>query len=165
SRQWAGIVTRKSDFVQSDTQSISVFVDVKEDHENPLLPGLYLKAVFPGIVVQNSMEIQRSAVFNNNSVFIVSSGRLYKKAIQIKKINSKTLIFTGLEEGLELVCEPLVNAEVGTRVRILKDNVFAQMFYDIDEWRSFRILRFILFPSSFNFSEIMGKPHVVNGEG
>jgi len=66
------------------------------------------------------MEIPRNAVFNTNEVFTVEDGKLMKHTITISKINEKTLIFTGLEEGIELVVEPLVNALENSRVEIVR---------------------------------------------
>lgn len=116
SRRWMGNVARKSRFVEPTTQSISIFVSLESIPENPLYLGLYLRAVFPGVMVQNAMQIPRNAVFNSNEVFIVNDGRLAKREIKIHKIDQETLIFSGLDEGLDLVVEPLVHAAENTKV-------------------------------------------------
>ncbi|MCP4149219.1 MAG: HlyD family efflux transporter periplasmic adaptor subunit [bacterium] len=110
SNEWSGRVVRKSDFVDQRTQSISVFVGLEPTGDNPLFSGLYLKAVFSGIMVENAMEIPRNAVFNSNEVFLVQEKRLIKKAIKIHKLDEKSLIFSGLNKGEDIVVEPLVNA-------------------------------------------------------
>jgi hypothetical protein len=79
---------------------------------------MYLKAVFPGIIVRNAMQMPRNAVFNTNEVFVVKDGRLAKAQISIYKVDEKTLIFSGLEEGMDLVVEPLVNATEDLKVEI-----------------------------------------------
>ncbi len=117
---WEGRVVRKSSFVDMTTQSMSVFVGLSPEKEKPLFEGQYLKAVFPGKANENVMEIPRNAVFNTNEVFTVEDGKLMKHTITISKINEKTLIFTGLEEGIELVVEPLVNALENSRVEIVR---------------------------------------------
>ncbi|MGD2085716.1 MAG: HlyD family efflux transporter periplasmic adaptor subunit [Candidatus Aminicenantes bacterium] len=119
SREWSGKVVRKADFVDTRTQSISVFVGLESTAENPLYPGMYLKAVFPGIIVRNAMQMPRNAVFNTNEVFVVKDGRLAKEQISIYKVDEKHLIFSGLEEGMDLVVEPLVNATEDLKVEIL----------------------------------------------
>lgn len=121
-KEWIGRVVRKAHFVEPRTQSISVFVGLESSRESPLFLGLYLKALFPGVKVKNAMQIPRNAVFNTNEVFIVNSGRLSKREITIHKIDEKTLIFSGLEEGLDLVVEPLVNAAENTKVEIFTNN-------------------------------------------
>ncbi|MCK4664048.1 MAG: efflux RND transporter periplasmic adaptor subunit [Bacteroidales bacterium] len=117
---YKGKVIRKSNFVDTKTQSISVFVKLDvPDHQ--LFAGLYQKVVFPGIIIKNAMEIPRNAVFNNNEVYIVKDGKLVKKEIIIHKINQTTLIFSGLEEETELVIEPLINITENTEVEILNN--------------------------------------------
>lgn len=117
---WEGRVVRKSNFVDLTTQSMSFFVSLSPDKEKPLYEGQYLKAVFPGKAIENVMEIARKAVFNTNEVFTVEDGKLTKHTITIHKINERTLIFFGLEEGIELVVEPLVNALENSRVEIVR---------------------------------------------
>ena len=122
SREWSGRVLRKANFVDARTQSVSVFVGLESTPENPLYPGMYLKAVFPGIIVRNAMQMPRNAVFNTNEVFVVKDGRLAKEQISIYKVDEKNLIFSGIEEGIDLVVEPLVNATEDLKVEIIGAN-------------------------------------------
>ncbi len=119
--QWEGTVARKAGFVEATTQSIMVFVSLEGGGENHPVPGSYLKAVFPGIKVPRSMELPRNAVFNSNEVFVVVDGRLAKRVITIHKVDENTLIFSGLEEGLDLVVEPLVNAAENQTVQLMSE--------------------------------------------
>ncbi len=118
SLDWEGRVARKSQFVDPATQSQNIFIQVKNNKSKPLLAGEFLKATFPGHPVENVMEIPRNVVFNTNEVFIVNEGRLHKRQINIIKLNEKTLIFNGLEEGQMLVMQPLINVLEGTLVEI-----------------------------------------------
>lgn len=113
---WQGEVIRISEFVDPNTQSASVFVQIKNSPEKPVYAGMYLIATFSGKAIKSAMEIPRQAVFNQNQVFIVQDSTLRKMNIQIRKINTNTLIFNGLDEGLELVVEPLINVREGTVV-------------------------------------------------
>lgn len=114
---WSGKVTRISEFVDPNTQSASVFVELKNSIQAPVYAGMYLIANFADKTIGHSMEIPRQAVFNQNQVFIVQDSILKKREIQIKKINTNTLIFNGLEKGTELVVEPLINVREGTVVK------------------------------------------------
>ncbi len=117
--QWEGLVVRKGGFVDEETQSQAVFVSVLNIHNPLLLPGEYLSAKFPGYAILNSFEIPRNIVFNSDEVYIVSEGRLLKRQLNIIKINERTLIANGLEEGSKLVMQPLINVKEGTPVEIL----------------------------------------------
>jgi RND family efflux transporter MFP subunit len=119
SRNWSGKVARKSDFVDPGTQSISVYVSVYPNAENPLYQGQYLKAYFKTKKVDNSMVIPRNAIFNNNQVYLVENDRLIKSEVKILKHNQNTVLINGIPEGVFVVSEPLVNAREGSRAVIL----------------------------------------------
>lgn len=114
---WQGKVVRISKFIDPTTQSASVFVQVKNSASNPVFAGMYLIAIFNGKPIANSMELPRQAVFNQDEVFVVIDSALRKHKINIQKVNRNTLIFNGIDEGTEIVVEPLINVKEGTLVQ------------------------------------------------
>ncbi|MBK8805693.1 MAG: efflux RND transporter periplasmic adaptor subunit [Bacteroidales bacterium] len=120
--KWTGTIVRISDFVNAQTQSRAVYIKVKNKTGQQLLSGEYLTANLGGITIKNSFEIPRNAVFNTNEVYIVVDGKLKIKTINILKINDKTLLFNGLENGDVIVTEPLINANENTEVSVLKED-------------------------------------------
>jgi len=119
-QEWTGNVVRVSDFVDPGTQSINVFVSLEPSKNNPLYQGQYLKAIFPGGYLENTMVMPRNAVFNVDQVFIVEDSLLKKRTINIHKTNQETIIFSGLEEETEVVIEPLIHAIENSKVIIIK---------------------------------------------
>jgi len=113
-----GKVVRISPFIDQQTHSVSVFISFENDSSALLFTGSYLKVVFSGIVIKNSMKIERNAVFNSNEVFLVKDNKLVKAEIHILKLDAKRVIFNGLESGVLLVTEPLINARDGSPVVI-----------------------------------------------
>ena len=107
---------RKSQIVDENTQSQRVYVRVNNHKSQPVLAGEFLTATFPGRPIEGVMEIPRNAVFNTNEVFVVKEKRLQKQIIDIKKVNTRTLLFNGLEEGDTLIVQPLINVFEGTKV-------------------------------------------------
>jgi len=118
SDEWKGTVIRKADYVDRSTQSVSVFISVKNNSDNPLYEGQYLKASFDGEITGNAMDIPRRAVFNNNMVYVVYDSTLRKAEVNILKINQQSMIINGLDEGVHVVVEPLINVVEGTCVEI-----------------------------------------------
>lgn len=118
-RVLTGKVVRISNFIDEDTQSRSIFVQVLSKPGHELLPGEYKKVSFPGQKIEGAMEIPRNAVFNSNEVYIVVDGKLKKREINVLKTNETSLIFSGLEEGTKLVVQPLINVKENTPVGIL----------------------------------------------
>jgi len=115
-----GKIARISNVINPKTQSFTVFIHIKNKKELPLFSGLYLTAIFNKVTFANSMEIPRNSVFNRDTVYIIKNNRLKKKKILIKKINSETIIFSGLRNDDIVVIEPLINAKENSLVQILK---------------------------------------------
>ncbi|MCW3807102.1 efflux RND transporter periplasmic adaptor subunit [Plebeiibacterium marinum] len=114
-----GNVVRKSNFIDEDTQSRSIFVKLPDVSSQELLAGDYKKVEFPGQEIENAMQLPRNAVFNSNEVFVVIEGMLKKKEINVLKWNENTLVFDGLQEGSKVVTQPLINARENSPVGIL----------------------------------------------
>lgn len=118
SDNWTGTVARIADYVDRNSQSVSVFISMPNNGGSPLYEGQYMRASFEGTITGKAMEIPRRAVFNNDEVFVVSDSTLKKARIKVLKINQQSMIFNGLEEGIHVVVEPLVNMVEGTVVEI-----------------------------------------------
>ncbi len=119
--QWTGTVVRKSKFVDPQTQAVSIFVRVNQQGSQPLFTGMYMYALFPGILVEDVMEIPRNSIYNENSVYTVRDGKLKKRTIKVHKLNETTALFSGLSEGEMIVVEPIVNAKEGSLVEVIKN--------------------------------------------
>ncbi len=117
---WDGVVVRKSGFVDPGTQSITVYVNLIPSPGNQLYQGQYLKATFSNKTIENSIEIPRNAIFDKNKVFVVENDLLAVRQVNIHKMTSKTVIFSGLEANAWVVTEPLINVSEGASAEILK---------------------------------------------
>jgi multidrug efflux pump subunit AcrA (membrane-fusion protein) len=109
-------IKRISSFVDPATQSINVYLEVTRQYEK-LFPGEYLRAEFAGMRINSVMEIPRNAVFNRNQVFTVVDGYLNKNEINLLKVNETSILFNGLPEGMEIITEPLANANESMQVQ------------------------------------------------
>ena len=116
---WAGLVVRKSNFMDPSSQAVTVYVALKPVKNKPLFPGQYLNAEFASKTLENSMEIPRNAVFNKNKVFTIVDGLLSENTVNILKSNETTVLISGLSVGADVVVEPLVNAKEGFKAEIL----------------------------------------------
>ena len=116
---WTGKVVRKSNFMDPNSQTITVYIAVSPENGKPLFPGQYLFAEFASKTLDGTMAIPRNAVFDKNKVFTVEDGLLKENTINILKKNETTILFSGLTEGVEVVIEPQVNAKEGTKAEIL----------------------------------------------
>ncbi len=114
-----GLVVRKADFIDANTQSRSIFIKVPNAKNDELLAGEYKIVQFPGQLIDDAMQLPRNAIFNTNQVFLVRDGKLKKHEINILKWDETTLIFNGVESGEMIVSEPLINVKENTPVGII----------------------------------------------
>lgn len=121
SHEWIGFVSRVSNQVNPNTQAIDVHLSVVPSFE-PIYDGQYLKAVIPGRVIERGMEIPRRIIVNANKVYTVENDSTLKiKEVDILKVNPETVVFSGLNEGTDLVSEQLINASNNMKVYKLSD--------------------------------------------
>jgi len=116
---WTGKVVRKSNFMDPNSQTVTVYIVVSPEKDKPLFPGQYLFAEFASKTLDGTMAIPRNAVFDVDNVFTVEDGLLKKNTISILKKNETTVLFSGLPEGVDVVVEPQVNAKEGAKAEIL----------------------------------------------
>lgn len=114
-----GKISRIGNYVNPTTQTIPVFVDIKDGNNN-LYNGMYLESTINCNSELIATEIPRTAIFNNEQVYIVNqTNKLEKIKIKISTYQDKTVLVTGLKDGVKIVSEAIVNAKEGTIVSIL----------------------------------------------
>jgi multidrug efflux pump subunit AcrA (membrane-fusion protein) len=116
-KQWEGNIIRKADFIDPNTQSVNIYIDLNNAEKN-LYDGLYLKAIIPGKFVDEGLVIPRNVIRNKNEVFIVEDSVLKTRKINIAKIKQNEAIINGLMEGEKLVVDAPSNASENMKVQI-----------------------------------------------
>ena len=104
-----------------NTQARSVFISINNSN-NEILVGEYMTALFSTVTINDAMEIPRSAVFNQNEVFIINNNKLKKAQINVIKVNNTSVLFNGLDKGTIVVAEPLINAIEGSVVKRIENS-------------------------------------------
>jgi multidrug efflux pump subunit AcrA (membrane-fusion protein) len=112
-----GEVDRVSEFVDPQSQSVLVYVEMKNTKDFPLYEGMFMKARFDQTELDQVMEIPREAVFNFDEVYTVADGKLNKTRVQVEKLDEYVAYISGLEEGSLVVTESLINASNQMPVR------------------------------------------------
>lgn len=112
-----GRVDRVSEFVDAQSQSVLVYVEMKNTTNFPLYEGMFMKAQFAQTELKEVMEIPREAVFNFDEVYTVEDGKLNKVRINVAKLDEYSAYINGLEKGTLVVIESLINASNQMPVR------------------------------------------------
>lgn len=116
-KKWNGRISRINGRVNSATQTIQVFIDLKGED---LKEGMYLQAQIDGEAKTNSVEIPRSLIMGQSNVYIVKGNALELIPISILYQNKNTVIVRGLTDGMKLVSKPVPNSFSGMKVSIIK---------------------------------------------
>jgi len=117
SKEMTGKVDRVSEFVDQQSQSVLVYVELKNTSQFPLYEGMFMKAHFAQTELKDVMEIPRAAVFNYDEVFTVVNGKLNKNRVNVAKLDEYSAYIKGLKKGALVVTESLINASNQMQVR------------------------------------------------
>lgn len=112
---WKGVVSRISDFVNQNTQSVDVFIAIDAQGAK-IYDGQFLKASIPAETIENGMRIPRESIYNGSEVFVVNDTLLNVQQVEVYRLTDQGAIVGGLPEGADLVIEPLINAHNNMRV-------------------------------------------------
>ena len=106
---WDGEVTRISDFVNQNTQSVDVFISIQSNGQR-IYDGQFFQAAIPSRTITNGMIMPRNAIYNGSEVFVVEDSLLKVKEVNVIRLSDEDAIFNGLKEGQDLVIEPMIGA-------------------------------------------------------
>lgn len=104
---WEGQVTRISDFVNQNTQSVDVFIAIQSSGQK-IYDGQFFQAAIPARTVTDGMIMPRNSIYNGNEVFVVEDTLLKVKKINVIRLVDEEAIISGLGRGEDLVVEPII---------------------------------------------------------
>ena len=93
---WIGKVTRISDIIDNQTQTVKIYVTISG---KGLREGLFLSGTIKTSVENNAFSLPRKLLMNNNQVFVVEDGKIISKTVNIIQTNEEFYTVTGLEDG------------------------------------------------------------------
>ena len=114
-KTWKGRVARLNGLVDQSTQTIKVYIEVGG---SGLREGLYLEADVEVKNIENTFEVDRKLLFDQDKLFIVRDTVL--DAVQINPVfyNESTVVVEGLTNGMKLVSSIVPGGHHGMRVEI-----------------------------------------------
>ncbi|SMD32641.1 RND family efflux transporter, MFP subunit [Reichenbachiella faecimaris] len=119
-QNWIGTITRIADFIDPNSQSVSVFINIQKRSKYEALDGLFLKARIPGKSVKNAAEVPRRILKNKNEIFVVQDSVLVTRQVRVHKISENNAIISGLKSGEMMVTDRPSNASENMKVEIIK---------------------------------------------
>jgi multidrug efflux pump subunit AcrA (membrane-fusion protein) len=105
-----GRVTRKSDFINPLTQSVSVFIEITSPTAN-IFSGQYVTANIEGTELSNVFKTTRRALQKSNTVYLIKDSTLLEKEIIVEHLTENDVIISNLSNNDILVVEPILNGK------------------------------------------------------
>ena len=111
-----GKIIRKSEFVNSNTQNVSVFASINNNNEK-LFSGMYVDAT----ILNKSSEkrkLPRRSLFDKNKAFTIDNeNKLKIQRLNIILYQDNYVIIDNLKNGTVIVKEPLIGEKEGTELK------------------------------------------------
>jgi RND family efflux transporter MFP subunit len=120
---WSGKIMRAEGKLDERTRMVNVVVRVENPYATkpPLIAGLFATVEIKGHTLENAAVIPRSALRENNIVWVVDdSGLLIFRQVKVARLGTnQALLRSGLEDGDRVVTSGLKAVTDGMQVRIL----------------------------------------------
>jgi membrane fusion protein (multidrug efflux system) len=108
-----GRVSRIAGFIDPGSQSVNVYVSVKNRHSSQLLEGEYVEAEFTSQGTVSGMLVPREALLNENSIYVLENGQIQERPVSVVERLEDAYIIEGFNEGETIVVESLVDVKPG----------------------------------------------------
>ncbi len=118
-KKWTGKVIRVNSLVDPASQTIPTFIQVRGEG---LKEGMYLEAAITAKEEQNTYEINRKLLVENNKVFIVRDTILDLVNVEPIFFKENTAVIKGLEDGMQILAKAIPSAYAGMTVQVFSDD-------------------------------------------
>ncbi len=113
-KTWKGKVNRLNSLIDPNTQTIQAFIRVSG---KGLREGMYLEADLTAKNEENTFEVSRKLLTDNNKLFVLEGENLRLKEIEAVHFTEKTVVVRGLADGTEILDRMLPGAYDGMTVK------------------------------------------------
>ena len=91
-----------------------VFMTVRRNGDESLYDGVFLRTEIPGMVVSNSYQIPRRALYKEKYVYMIKDGKLDYREVNVAREQEDTVILNGgIANGDTLVVDVLQGVASG----------------------------------------------------
>lgn len=108
-----GIVSRINSKVNTQTQSVEVFVRIKDKE---LKEGMYMQAYIDAITFDNVFAIDRGLINGSQELFIVKDNKLTLQKVNPIHYTETLAIVEGLLDGQQIIAQPMIGAYSGMEI-------------------------------------------------
>jgi len=116
-RKYSGIVSRVNGSINSATQTIDVYIEIKNSN---LKEGMYLEANLNAKKEKNAIEINRGLLLDENKIFIVTDSVLDMINVRPVYFSDTKVVLKEIPDGTIILSSPFPGAYVGMMVKPLQ---------------------------------------------
>lgn len=117
---YSGVVTRVNGSIDATTQTITAFVEVKNES---LKEGMYLEANLNAKQEPNAYEINRNLMLDGEQIFIVRDSILDIIDVQPVYFSDTKVVLKNIPNGTTILAKPIPGAYAGMLVKPFRSNV------------------------------------------
>jgi multidrug efflux pump subunit AcrA (membrane-fusion protein) len=98
--KWTGMIKRIGKSIDTQTQTVQVFIAINESRDANLYDGVFLKAVMPGLIIKSAVAVPRKALYEERFVYVIEDGKLDYREVEITRKEIDAVIVTdGVKDG------------------------------------------------------------------
>jgi len=112
-QQYQGTISRINASVDSKTQSVQVFILVKDSR---LKEGIYLTAQLDAIDIADAFMVKRGLLNAEQQLFVVKDNQLKLKQVEVVYYTQTHAVVRGINDGEQLLALPVLGAFEGMEV-------------------------------------------------
>jgi multidrug efflux pump subunit AcrA (membrane-fusion protein) len=116
-RKYSGIVSRVNGSINSATQTIAVYIEIKN---SSLKEGMYLEANLNAKKEKNAIEVNRGLLLDENKIFIVTDSVLDMINVRPVYFSNTKVVLKDIPDGTIILSSPFPGAYVGMMVKPLQ---------------------------------------------
>jgi multidrug efflux pump subunit AcrA (membrane-fusion protein) len=113
--EFMGKVVRVGNFINSNTQSVPVYV--KPINKLPLYYGMYVKAKLELNSLEMVSKIPRTAIFGENKIYVLDmDSTIHSTKINIRSSDERNYYVDNLKDSIIYLPEPILNAKDSLKI-------------------------------------------------
>ena len=114
-KSWKGKVSRINNSINASSQMVKIYVNVSGVS---LKEGMFLTGIGQGTSFENTLSINRKLV-KNGGVYLVDSGKVKFKPVEILHVNKSDAIIKGLDYGEKYIADNMKGLFDGMQVNVV----------------------------------------------
>ena len=112
-KKYTGTVSRINAKVNTETQSVEVFIRVSSSE---LKEGVYLEALIGALEFNDVVALDRGLLSGDQELYLVEVDKLVLKKVEVAHFTDTHAIVRGLKDGVVVVAQPIIGAYQGMEV-------------------------------------------------